>query len=128
MPLKITLKPRERMIIGGAVITNGNSKTELTVDNKVPILRRKDIMTEEEATTPARRIYFVVQLMYIDPENLSNHHRAYWEMVGEFLKAMPSQLELFDKISEQILKLNYYQALKLMKKVIANENEVLGSV
>ena len=45
MGLKITLKPGERMIIGGAVITNGGQKSNFIVENKVPILRDKDILS-----------------------------------------------------------------------------------
>ena len=47
MALKITLKPNEKMIVGGAVITNGNIKnTNLIIENNVPILRQKDIISE----------------------------------------------------------------------------------
>ncbi len=45
MALKISLKPHEKMILGGAVITNGNSMgCHLVIENKVPILREKDIL------------------------------------------------------------------------------------
>ena len=61
MPLKISLKPHERMIIGGAVVTNGDSRTEFRIENKVPLLRQKDIMSEQEANSHCRRIYFIQQ-------------------------------------------------------------------
>ena len=49
MALKITLKPHERMVIGGAVLTNANSAScDLVIENKTPILRQKDILSEEE--------------------------------------------------------------------------------
>ena len=51
MALKITLKPNERMIIGGAVVTNGETRADFTIDNKVPLLRQKDIMSENEANS-----------------------------------------------------------------------------
>jgi flagellar protein FlbT len=72
MALKISLKSGERMILGGAVVTNGSSGScDLIVENKVPILRQKDILTEAKADSPCRRIYLTVQLMYIDEANLS---------------------------------------------------------
>ena len=37
------------MIIGGAVVTNGNKKSNFFIENKVPILRQKDIMGVKEA-------------------------------------------------------------------------------
>jgi flagellar biosynthesis repressor protein FlbT len=121
MALKITLKPHERMIVGGTVITNGNTKANLVIETNVPILRNKDIMTERDATTPACRIYFTVQLMYIDEANLAAHHNAYWRLVEDLLAAAPSALPHIDMISEQIVNQNYYKALKAAKKLIAFE-------
>lgn len=124
MGLKITLKPNEKMVIGGAVITNGASKTHFIIENKVPILRQKDILSEEEATTAARLIYFVIQLMYIDENNLITYHNRYWHLVRKFLKAAPSQLPVVDQISELVFQREYYRALKYAKKLMAYEMEV----
>ena len=128
MALKITLKPGEKMIIGGAVVTNGNSACRLTVENKVPLLRQKDIMAEREALTPCRRIYFTVQLMYIDPENLVHHHELYWRLSQEVVAAAPSSLELIKTISAHILGGDYYRALKAAQKLIEFEQEVTSRV
>ncbi|CAD7849451.1 MAG: Flagellum biosynthesis repressor protein FlbT [Olavius algarvensis Delta 4 endosymbiont] len=124
MALKLTLKPNEKMIIGGAVITNGNSKSNLIVENKVPILREKDILNETEVNTPGRRVYFAIQLMYIDEANLVVHHNSYWELVKDFLGAAPSQLAVIDRMSEHILQRQYYKALKLCRELINYEEEI----
>lgn len=116
------------MIIGGAVITNGSTKTNFIVENPVPILREKDILNAENANTPSRRIYFSIQLMYIDEKNLTTHHELYWKLVRAFLDAAPSTLGVIDKISENILNGKYYQALKNCKKLIAYEEGVIASV
>ena len=128
MPLKITLKPHEKMIVGGAVITNGNTKCDLLIENNVPILRQKDIMSEKEADSPGRRIYFAIQLMYVDEGNLEEHHNTYWKLVQDIVKAAPSTLGLIDEISENILSSSYYQALKLARKLIDYEQEVIDRV
>jgi len=129
MSLKITLKPHEQMIVGGAVVSNSaDKKIDLTIENNVPILRQKDIISENSTDTPCRRIYFVIQLMYIDEQNLTKHHNTYWRLVQDLIKAVPSMLGIIDQISEQITSGNYYQALKLAKKMIAYEQEVLKSV
>ena len=52
MALKITLKPQEKMILGGAVISNGNNAgCQLIIENEVPILREKDILSENTVST-----------------------------------------------------------------------------
>ena len=43
MALKITLKPNEKIIISGVVVTNGPVKAELLIENKTAILRQKNI-------------------------------------------------------------------------------------
>ncbi len=125
MALKIVLKPREKIIIGGAVITNGKGKATFIIENSVPILREQDIMTEQEASTPCRRIYFVVQLMYIDSTNLADHHNTYWSLVREVIEAASGTLPYIDRISDLILGNRYYQALKQAKKLIDYEEEAV---
>jgi flagellar protein FlbT len=129
MALKITLKPNEKMIIGGAVITNGNiNNTDLIIENNVPILRQKDILNEKDAASPCSRIYFLIQLMYIDEENLTTHQHTYWELVRELLEAVPRLTGHIDQINENILNGNCYRALKLASKLIDYEREVLKYV
>ena len=129
MALKITLKPGERMIIGGAVLTNGNSAScDLVIENKTPILRQKDILTEEKADSPCRRIYYAIQLMYIDEDNLANYHKIYWDLVKEVVQAAPSTVALIDSINEHILHRRYYQALKQTKRLIDYEQEAIEHV
>lgn len=114
------------MIIAGAAITNGNSTAHLSVENNVPILREKDILREKEAISPAKRIYFIIQLMYLDPDNLDAHHRIYWDLVSPFVQAVPSALGLIDEISEQIRCDRYYRALKLTRRLIDQEQSLLS--
>lgn len=125
MSLKLKLKPHESLIVGGAVIKNGAKGTELFVENNVPILRQKDIMAEKDVTSHCRKIYFVIQLMYIDPPNLLKYHNTYWDLVKELLNAAPSTRKLVEQISDGVLSAQYYQALKIVKKLIAYEEELL---
>lgn len=125
MALKLSLKPQEKVIIGGAVITNGNTTCNLLIENNVPILREKDILTEEQADTFCKKIYLVVQLMYLSEEinlELTDH---YTRLVSELLAAAPSMNDLISGISGYILNGKYYQALKLAQQLIQYEEELL---
>lgn len=126
MALKITLKPHERLIIGGAVITNGSTGTDLVVENNVPILRQKDIMSLNDANSPCRRIYFTIQLMYVNEKDLAEHHRIFWELVKDVTGAAPSQKGRLAEVSALVLNRRYYQALKVTKKLIAYEQEAMN--
>jgi len=129
MALKITLKPNEKIIVSGAVVTNGNTRnTDLIIENNVPVLRQKDILSEKDATSPCSRIYFIIQLMYIDEENLTEHQSTYWRLVRELLDAVPRVAGHIDQINENILEGNFYRALKLAGRLIDYEQEVLKHV
>jgi flagellar protein FlbT len=117
------------MILGGAVITNANpTNCDLLVENKVPILRQKDILSADNATSPCRCVYLAIQLMYIDEGNLSKYHKDYWDLVRDIVRAAPSTVSLIDAISEHILGRRYYQALKLTKRLIEYEKEMVERV
>lgn len=128
MALKISLKPHEKFILGGAVIANGDAKSTFVLENDVPILREKDILTLASADTPCKKIYFAIQLMYIDGKNLPEHHKIYWELVKDVAQAAPSTRALLQEISNDILNDRLYQALKQTKKLIEYEREVVNRV
>ncbi|HXE97769.1 MAG TPA: flagellar biosynthesis repressor FlbT [Dongiaceae bacterium] len=125
MPLKLTLKPGERIVVGGAVITNGSSVANLLVENRVPLLREKDILSEAQATSPCKRIYLVIQLMYIGDGLTSELAQVYWELVRNVIAAAPSTNDLISQISAYILESSYYPALKVAKKLISYEEELI---
>ena len=124
MALKIKLKPHERLIIGGAVVTNGDTKCDLIVENEVPVLRDKDILREKDADTPSKRIYFIIQLMYVDNRDIVEQHNIYWSLVKDFVEAAPRTAETLAEISSLIIEGKYYPALKLARKLIEYEEEV----
>jgi flagellar protein FlbT len=129
MALKIALKSGERIVIGGAVICNGSTgKCELIIENNAPVLREKDILGEKDVDSPCSRLYFIIQLMYIDQENLDIHSDTYWKLVKQVLNAAPSMTGHIDQISEHIVNGKYYQALKLAGNLIEYEQEVIRHV
>jgi flagellar protein FlbT len=128
MALKLTLKPEEKVIINGAVIANAGAKTTLSIENSAIILRQKDILTEEQADTPAKRIYFCLQLAYLD----TDHERDYLEkanlLVRDFIEAAPTEevREILEPVGIDVSARNYFKAMKQLKKLIAYEEKRLN--
>jgi flagellar biosynthesis repressor protein FlbT len=123
--LKIELKPGERVMLGDCVVTNHDQRTRLLVEGGAPILREKDIMTESRADTPAKRIYFAVQLMYISRDPAA-YHEMYFKLVRDIVQAAPSMWPLIESINNQILTGELYKALKEVKNLITYEQELLS--
>jgi len=130
MALKLSLKPGEKFVVNGAVIANGDKRTSLAIHNKVNILREKDIMTQEEATTPARRIYFPIMLAYLDQQNVKQYLEEFMLRMTEFMNAIedPEARARCVDISTDMLNGNYYRALMNTKKLFAFEEERLNYV
>lgn len=128
MPLKIGLKPHEKIFIGGAVVQNGDHAAELSILNDVPLLREKDIMSDTEADTVCRRIYLCVQLMYMDPVNLATYQQDYRRLLEEVLQAAPSTSRYLAEINTDLACGRYYQALKITRKLVEYEQELISHV
>lgn len=124
MALKVELKPGERFILGGSVITNDKQRTKLFIEGTTPILREKDILLPENARTPCERIYLAVQTMYLS-ERPAEHHDFYFSLVKDVLRAAPSTLPYIEAVNNEILTGSLYKALKKTQALIAYERELL---
>jgi len=126
--LKITLKPSEKIFIGGAVVQNGDSSAEFFILNDVPLLREKDILTEEKADSVCKQIYLCVQLMYIDSANVTKYQQVYRGLLEQVLSAAPSTVDFLAAINTDLACGKYYQALKGARKLVDYEQELISHV
>lgn len=124
MALIIDLKPGEKILIGEAVITNDSQRTRLHIAGSAPILREKDVMKEEDATTPSKRVYFLIQCMYISPRP-DGYFEKYFKLVREIQEAAPSTALFFATINEKILAGQYYNAMKETRELIKYEHDLI---
>ena len=64
--LKISLKPNEKIYLNGAVI-RVDRKVTLELLNDVQFLLESHVMQIDEASTPLRQLYFILQVMLMNP-------------------------------------------------------------
>ena len=113
MPLKLSLKPGEKFVCNGAVLTNGERRVSLVIENKASILRDRDIMQVDQATTPAKRIYFPIMMLYLDSEHAEVHYDEFVRRMSEFMDAVTDHdvLTTCVAISRDVLQGQHYKAL-----------------
>ena len=130
MPLKLSLKPNERFVVNGAVLQNGDRRAVMLLQNKASILREKDIIQPEEANTPARRIYFPIMMMYLDPSEAGGLHDEFVLRLHEFMGAIRSTdiLKECVSLSRDVMAADYYKALIRCRKLLTYEQGLLGHV
>lgn len=130
MPLKLSLKPGEKFVLNGAVVQNGDRRGVLILQNKASVLREKDIMQAEEATSPARLVYLPVMMMYLDEAGSSRYYDEFVRRLSEFMGVIRNPEVLGDcvAISRHAMSKEYYKALMLCRKLIDYEDARLANV
>lgn len=128
MPLKLSLKPGERFVLNGAVVQNGDKRGVLILQNKASVLREKDILQPEDVTTPARRIYFPVMMMYLDEGSAEKFYDEFAQRLTEFMGVIknPEVLSHCVAASRHVMAREYYKGLLAARKLIEYEDERLG--
>lgn len=130
MGLKLTLKPGERVAVNGAVLVNGDRRTSFVIENQAQVLRERDIMQAEEATTPARRIYLPIMLMALDPNARRAQQASYERRLVEFAEVVtdPAALDAAARLAAHVANGDYYKALQVCRTLIEFDDARLSHV
>jgi flagellar biosynthesis repressor protein FlbT len=129
MPLNLVLKPNEKLIVNGAVVSNSSPRAiTLSFHNKAQLLQQKDVLLPEEATTPLLRTYFALQCMYLDSENMETHHNNFVTLSSELLAAT-SNAEIRGAIAAAASYIRvgeFYRALTALRAALPVEKQLLA--
>ncbi|WP_158617269.1 flagellar biosynthesis repressor FlbT [Falsigemmobacter faecalis] len=126
MPLHLSLRPGERIIINGCVLKNGPRRQTLEIENRADVLRGEEMLEEATARTPARRIAYQIQIALV-----SHAHRAdLLPQITEGLEALARALPRFAApIAEAETCLqaqNFYGAFRALSAVIRHEDTLFA--
>ncbi len=127
MPLKISLKPNEKIIVNGAVLQNGDASGQLIVHNEASLLREKEILAEDQDLSPAQRIYYALQCAYLFPSKIDTFLPTFYTFLGEFIEAAPSASGVAQEVSAEVEAGRLYQALRKARRLIEREQEILNA-
>jgi flagellar protein FlbT len=127
MPLKLKLSPRERLVVNGAVLVNGDYRATLLVCNFSHIMREKDVLQEPDANTPTRRLYFLVQAMLMQPppsaELEATYRAAHQQLATAYVRS--ENVDTLRIVDEMVAAGDYYKALIKLHPLIDYEAELL---
>lgn len=127
--LILKLGPKERVLINGAVIENGERRSRLSIQSpNANILRLRDAIHPEQATTPVRRICYATQLILsgdADPAESRLPLLRRIEELSRILTDSDSRAQL-SLATDAILEGRYYHALKSLRALMPRENRLLA--
>jgi len=127
--LVLKLGPRERILINGAVIENGERRCRLNiVTPDANILRLRDAIHPDEVTTPVRRVCYIAQLVLsgdAEPDQAGLQLMRGIEQLSQALRDADSR-RLLDDATLAVREQRFYQCLKALRALLAREERLLA--
>jgi flagellar biosynthesis repressor protein FlbT len=124
---KVTLKANEKLYVNGAVIRS-DRKVSLEFLNDVQFLLESHVLQAEDANTPLRQLYFIVQVMQMNPG-------AAEEARAMFRRSLPLLMSCFSdarilgdlkQVDRLVSEDNVFEALKTIRQLYGIEAEILA--
>jgi flagellar protein FlbT len=126
--LKITLKANEKIYVNGAVIKT-DRKVSLEFLNDVQFLLEGHVLQPEDAKTPLRQLYFIIQIILMNPDGATDAR----DMLR---KSLPLMLSCFSNdqilaslkhIDQLVSEGHVYEALKALRGLYPLEASILAA-
>lgn len=128
--LVLKLAPKERILINGAVIENGDRRTRVSIlTPNANILRLKDALHPDEAKTPVRRVVYIAQLVLSGDADIGEARKQLLSGIEQLSHALrdPDSRRMLQDATDAVLQDKYYQALKALRLLIPREDRLLSA-
>jgi flagellar protein FlbT len=128
--LVLKLGPKERVLINGAVIENGDRRSRLSiVTPNANILRLRDAIHPHEVNTPVRRVCYIAQLVLSGDADLetANHQLMRGiEQLSQVFTDHDSRSQLTEA-TQAVAGGQHYQALKALRCLLPREERLMAA-
>ncbi|MBI1417330.1 MAG: flagellar biosynthesis repressor FlbT [Limimaricola sp.] len=129
--LVLKLGPKERVLVNGAVIENGDRRARLAIlTPNANILRLRDAVRPGEANTPVRRVCYIAQLVLsgdVSPAEARPQLLSGIEQLSQALRDGDSRAQFADATAA-VTQGDFYRALKRLRAVLPREERLLAAV
>jgi flagellar biosynthesis repressor protein FlbT len=126
--LRISLKSGERIFINGAVL-RVDRKVALEFLNDVTFLLENHVLQPEDATTPLRQLYFIAQMMLINPEGKEQSTALFRKSVVMLLNCFQDEQVLAElkRVDGMVASGRAFDALKAIRGLYTIEDRILNN-
>lgn len=126
--LRISLKSGEKIFINGAVL-RVDRKVSLEFLNDVTFLLENHVLQLEDTTTPLRQLYFIVQMMLINPEGKEQSLSLFRKSITMLLTTFKNEeiRSELKRIDATVSSGRPFDALKTIRGLYAKEEAILNS-
>jgi flagellar protein FlbT len=124
--LKLSLRANEKLYINGAVV-RADRKVTIELLNDVQFLLESHVIQAEDASTPLKQLYFIVQVMLMNPQGASGalamFRRSLALLLANFNDAQV--LNSLKHIDRLVNEGQIYEALKAIRSLYPLERRIL---
>lgn len=126
--LKVHLKRGDRVFVNGAVLQS-DRKVTLEFLNNVDFLLGTHVLQEEEAVTPLRQLYFVIQSQLIEPKTAEFARVLYEDSYRRLIAAVdhPEIRAGLVNVDALVEKGRLYEAMKRVRELFHIEDGIVGT-
>lgn len=126
--LKVSLKAGERIYLNGAVLKT-DRKVTLEFLNRVTFLLEQHVMQADATSTPLKQLYFVIQMMLIEPATAEQARAIARDMFRQLATTFTCRqvLEGLADVSVLIEGRRPYDALRILRELIPVEAQIIGA-
>lgn len=128
--LILKLSPKERILINGAVIENGDRRSRLAIMTPdAHILRLRDAIHPEDAKTPVRRVCYAVQLVLSGDADKDDARRQLLRSIEELSQVFVDHdsRKHLDAASHALVANDHYRCLKALRTLLPREERLLSA-
>lgn len=127
--LILKLSPKERVLINGAVIENGDRRSRLAIMTPdANILRLRDAIHPEDAKTPVRRACFAVQMVLSGDSDPDDAHLPLLRQIEELSQVFTDadSRQVLSEASTSIIERQHYRTLKSLRSLLPREDRLMA--
>lgn len=126
--MHINLRAGEKFYLNGAVI-RADRKVSLELMNDATFLLEAHVMSPEMATTPLRQLYFVVQMMLMNPHDTRDAGLVFNANVAAMALAYTDETVLATLLATKtfVTAERFFEALKALRAIFARDDALLGA-
>jgi flagellar biosynthesis repressor protein FlbT len=127
--LVLKLGPKERVLINGAVIENGDRRSRLSIMTpNAHILRLRDAIHPEEVTTPVRRVCYIVQLVLSGDADAGEARAQLLRGIEQLSQVLtdPDSRGHLAAATAAVTENQHYQALKALRAILPREERLMS--
>lgn len=127
--LVLKLAPKERVLINGVVVENGDRRSRFSIMTPhANVLRLRDAIHPEEVNTPVRRVCYAAQLVLSGDAEPGDARQQLLRRVEELSQVFTDadSRRVLTEATEALVGEQYYKCLKSLRSLLPREERLMA--